>query len=125
MFSYQNISKQNPLSSKEDFVRIKEKILGKKYDLSLVFVDPKTAKKLNKDYRKKTYVPNVLSFPVDKNTGEIFICLEKSKAEAKDFEMTKTLYIKYLAIHGMLHLKGLDHGKKMEEEEERLLKVFG
>ena len=124
MISIKNISKQNPLSSKEDFVNISEKILGKKYELSIVFVDTKTAQQLNKDYRKKTYIPNILSFPIDKNSGEIFICLEKSKEEAIDFEMTKSIYIKYLLIHGALHLKGLDHGEKMEKEEKRFLKFF-
>ena len=33
----------------------------------------KLAQKLNKTYRKKTYTPNVLSFPLSKNEGEIFI----------------------------------------------------
>ena len=124
MLSIKNISKQNPLSTKEDFVNIKEKVLGKKYELSLVFVGPKTAKKLNKDYRKKDYVPNVLSFPIDKDNGEIFICIDKAKKEASEYDMSQQSFIKFLFIHGLLHLKGYGHGAEMEKLEEKFKKKF-
>ena len=36
------------------FLAIKEKVLGKSYDLSISFVDEKAAQDLNKTYRNKT-----------------------------------------------------------------------
>jgi len=103
---------------------IKEAILGKKYQLSLAFVGTKRAQTLNVTYRKKTYVPNVLSFPLDSTNGEIYICPEIAYPEAKDFNLTKDGYIAFLFIHGLLHLKGHDHGATMEGLEQRYIKRF-
>lgn len=124
MFLIQNNSKQNPLSTKEDFVRIKEEIIGKKYNLSLVFELPEKSQELNYLYRQKDYVPNVLSFPIDEKEGEIYICIKKAKEEAKEYEMSQKNFIRFLFIHALLHLKGYDHGKEMEKLEEKFKKKF-
>lgn len=124
MLDIKNTTKQKPLLNEVDFVVIKDAILGKKYELSLVFVGDKQSKKLNLQFRKKDYVPNILSFPIDKDSGEVFINLKKSISEAKDFDLTPKKYIKFLFIHGCLHLKGLDHGKEMEILEEKFSKKF-
>ena len=104
---------------------IKEAIMGKKYRLSLSFVGTKRAQTLNTTYRKKNYVPNVLSFPLDETNGEIVICPKIAYPEAKDFNLSKEGYIAFLFIHGLLHLKGHDHGDTMEKLEQRNLKRFG
>ncbi len=124
MITIHNTTKQSPNSSNSDFVAISEKILGKKYNLSLVFVGEKTAKKLNMEHRNGNYVPNVLSFPLSENEGEIFICLNVVKRENKKFDMTPLQYEKFLFIHGCLHLKGHDHGKEMERLEDKYIKAF-
>jgi probable rRNA maturation factor len=124
MLNITNTTKQSPISKDSDFVAISEKVLGKRYDLSLVFVGEKAAKKLNQDYRKGDYVPNVLSFPLSESAGEIFICLKKIKKECADFEMTPIQYEKFLFIHGCLHLKGHDHGDKMEKLEKKFIQEF-
>lgn len=125
MLDITNTTKQKPPRlTREDFVVIQEAILGKKYELSLVFIGDTKSKKLNWQFRKKTYVPNVLSFPIDKDSGEIFINLKKASSEAKDFDMTPKQYIKFLFIHGCIHLKGLYHGKEMEKLEDKFSKKF-
>lgn len=124
MISITNTTKQSPISNDSDFVAISEKILGKKYDLSLVFVGEKTAKKLNEEHRKKTYVPNILSFPLSESEGEIFICLNTIKKECAEFEMTPKQYEKFLFLHGCIHLTGLDHGPEMEKLEKKFTKIF-
>lgn len=93
--------------------------MGKKYTVSLTFVGATLAQKLNQTYRKKTYVPNVLSFPLTEDTGEIFITPQVAKKEAQKFEMTVDGYIGFLYIHALLHLKGLDHGDTMEKAEKK------
>ena len=103
---------------------IKPAILGKAYELSLAFVGAVTAKGLNQRYRKKTYVPNVLSFPLTERSGEIFICPHVAKREAKKFNLTYEGYVAYLFLHGCLHLKGHDHGDTMETLERKYLKAF-
>ncbi len=106
------------------FVRMKEKILGKNYSLSIAFVDKKTISNLSKEFKGDTSHKNILSFPLDKISGEIVINLETVRLEAKKFDRTYMEYLSFLVIHGMLHLKGFAHGSKMESEERRLEKIF-
>lgn len=101
--------------SRLPFSRTKEMILGKNYELSLVFIDNQLARKLNKTYRNKNDSANVLSFSLDEHTGEIFINLEKAKTDAR---------IALLLIHALLHLKGWRHSSKMESEERKFLSLI-
>lgn len=103
------------------YAKLKEKILGKKYALSLVFSDLKTIQKLNIAYRGKDYVPNVLSFPLSPTSGEIYICPEIAAKEAAEYGHTAAEHIKYLYIHGCLHLKGLPHGPEMDRLEKKYM----
>jgi rRNA maturation RNase YbeY len=106
------------------FDKIKQTILGVRYELSLLFVGEKRAASLNRAYRQKTYTPNVLSFPLNKTTGEIFICPSVAKREAKKYDLTAEGYVAYLFIHGCLHLKGYDHGDTMDKLERKYLTMF-
>jgi len=106
---------------KKEFSRLKDTVLGRSYELSLVFIDAKRSKELNKKYRKKNKPTNVLSFPLSKKSGEIFIDRVTARKEAKDFDMRVAEFVKYLFIHGLLHLKGMRHGSTMENAEKKLL----
>lgn len=99
---------------KAKWKKIKDCVLGKKFDLSVVFATNGLMKKLNEKYRKKTGAANILSFPLSKTAGEIFI--------NKKFKDKK--YADYLFTHSLLHLKGFKHGKAMENEEAKLIKKF-
>ena len=107
------------------FVDIKNSVLGEKYDLSLVFVGDKLSKKLNFQHRKKNQPTNILSFPLSKTSGEIFINLAMAKKEAKKFERDFENFITFLFIHGLEHLKGLEHSSRMESKEIKIRKKFG
>lgn len=106
------------------FAKIKEEALGKDYSLSLVFIGKKKSATLNHSYREKNKATNILSFPLDKENGEIFITLEVTKKEAKKFERKHDNFIAFLFIHGLMHLKGMEHGSRMEEAEKKLRKKF-
>lgn len=123
-FEFKNNTKSSLPHSELFFVKIKEEILNKDYDLSFVLTGDKKSKELNLKYRNGNYIPNVLSFPIDKNAGEILINPNQAKKECSKFEMTYKKFLVYLFIHGCLHLKGLDHGKKMDLLEEKYLKAF-
>ncbi len=103
------------------FSELKLKTLGKNYDLSVVIVGDREAQILNQTYRKKSYVPNVLSFPISKTSGEIFLNPRQAKREHKARNEDYRYYLALLVVHGMLHLKGMQHGSKMEDKEKRLL----
>ena len=104
------LNKTRRATPRAPFLYIKDKVLGKKYELSLVFVTPSISHKLNLQYRDKDKPTNVLSFPLSKTSGEIFIDLS--------FKEHSPIF---LFIHGVLHLKGMQHGATMEAEEKKLL----
>lgn len=106
------------------YEKIKNDILGDSYELSLVFVGEKRGAHINKKTRGKTYSPNVLSFPFSRTSGEIFITPVVAKREARGFGHSYSKHVLYLFIHGLLHLRGLDHGAKMDGLEERYLKKY-
>lgn len=96
---------------------IKDEILGKRYELSFAFISEGEIKNLNKQYRKKNEPTDILSFPLEKNFGEILICKDVAKIKSKKFGLTFQEYLIFLVIHGLLHLKGLHHGDKMKKYE--------
>jgi len=106
------------------FVCIKNTILGKKYELSISILSTKKQKEINRNYRKINKTTNILSFPLTKNSGEITFDLAKVKKEAPLFNMSYSKFLKYLFIHGLLHLKGYDHSAIMEKQENKFLKMF-
>lgn len=103
---------------------MKDAVLGKKYILSLVIAGDKRTRTLNEHYRGKTYVPNVLSFPLDDSNGEIFLNLKQAKREHRARAESYEYFTALLVVHGMLHLKGMAHGSTMEDKEQQLLSKF-
>lgn len=116
-FSIGHTTRRQPVSL--PYKQIKEDILGERYTLSLVFVGPTRAQKLNVVYRKKTYTPNVLAFPLDAHSGEIVITPSIVKKEAPKRYMSARGYTGFLFIHALLHLKGMRHGVTMETLEKK------
>lgn len=117
------IRKKGPLPD-VPFLLIKEKLLGKSYDLTVVFCTPRESQEKNKTYRGKDYPTNILSFPLSEKEGEIYISLSTARKDAKKFEMSFQQFLHLLFIHGCLHLKGLTHGSTMEELEDSYLHKF-
>lgn len=106
------------------FASIKDYVLGKKYSLNVIFVTPRKIQTLNNQYRKKDYATDILSFPLEKNSGEIYLCFSIIKKKSKEFDRTPLNYLDFLFIHGVLHLKGMQHGGKMESEEKCICQKF-
>lgn len=107
------------------FEKIAARILPKDYSLSLVLCGDSLARAINKKARKKDYAPNVLSFPISKNEGEIFIDVRKAEREARSLNVTAEDRVAHLVVHGVFHLMGLDHGATMERKEREILRAFG
>jgi len=99
-------------------------ILPKRYELSIVIVGDKASRTLNRRYRKKDTIPNILSFPLSKTEGELFLNMAQARRDAPSFKMPERKFLVYLVIHGLLHLKGLSHGRTMNQAETHFLKRF-
>ena len=107
------------------FADMKNAVLGKKYELSLIVVSKKEIQELNKKYREINKPTDILSFPLSESFGEIYINPEMTKIEAKKFNRTYENFFAFLVIHGLVHLKGFDHGSTMESVEAHFRKKFG
>lgn len=98
------------------------------YEVSITFVDKDEIHKLNKEFRNVDRPTDVLSFPMDEDffiegvdtmLGDIVICMDVAKEQAKDFGHSLDREIMYLTAHSMLHLLGYDHMKENEKLEMR------
>ena len=118
-YSITNLTKRSV--PKIQIEKIKNKILGKKYSLSIVFVGDVRMKRLNKEYRKKDKTSNVLSFEISNVSGEIFINLPMAIRTSKKNKVSLKKELEFLLIHGILHLSGYEHGVVMEKMEDKLI----
>ncbi len=107
------------------FEKIAREALPADYELSVVVCGDTLAQRMNREYRKKTYMPNVLSFPISNREGEIFLNVACAAREARRFRIPLADRLALLFLHGCLHLRGLDHGERMEKEERRILSALG
>ncbi len=117
-------NKTKRTTPKIGFEKIADFALGKKYELSLVFVGKRKMRNLNFRFKEKNRPTNILSFPLSKKEGEIFICLEITEKESKLTGENHLNYLTKIFIHGVTHLKGFEHGSTMEREEKKIAKKF-
>ncbi len=111
---------------------IKElKFDNKNIELSVNLVGESKIKELNKKYRQKNKVTDVLSFPLESKSsknrkiwplGDIFICLSFAKIEAKSENVDIEAKLARLTVRGFLHLLGYDH-EKSEAEEKKMFQL--
>lgn len=107
---------------------------------NIIIVDEERIKYLNKNYRNKDSITDVISFALEDDDsfvqtdirilGDIYICLEKAKDQSIEYGHSFLRELSFLTVHGLLHLLGYDHMKKSEEKimfklQEMILNEFG
>ena len=117
---------------------------SKKFNISKNFyftvhsINEDESKKINKKTFNKNFPTDVLSFPLynnidsinnlDKNMsedmGDMFVCRNFIKKNAKIYNKDFSEELQYIVIHGLLHLIGYSHKKndKLKIYEEELMK---
>lgn len=121
----------------EFFKRVAKAVLEgekKEGNLSIALVGQGRIRELNKKYRKKNKVTDVLAFPESKvllkrlkmsafqesrGLGEIVICLREIKKNGKKFSSVFEKELARVLIHGILHLLGEDH-ERTEKEAKKM-----
>ena len=100
--------------------------------LCIRIVDAAEGAELNGRFRGRTYPTNVLAFRAGESDllGDIAICAPVASHEAREQGKRLADHYAHLVIHGVLHLKGLDHETEadavaMEAQEVRLLESLG
>lgn len=130
---------------KLDLLRVYDEVANrvsfpKKVKVNLSFVTPEEIRELNKTTRNIDKVTDVLTYPyvdlkpnkklkisdykefVDIETnlltiGDIYICLDRAKEQAKEYNHSLKREVCFLLCHGLLHIAGYDHIEKIDEEK--------
>jgi len=85
--------------------------------VSVAFVSEAEIRRLNKAYRGKDKVTDVLSFEEEKmedSLGEILICYPQARRQAREMGHSVRQEALFLLVHGLLHLFGFDHERPMD-----------
>lgn len=112
---------------------------GEKRDFSVTFVTDSEIQELNKEYREIDAPTDILTFRLDdtpsfpisfededvdflnnEEMGDIFISLDTMRRNAEEFGVREEEELSRLLLHGILHLRGLDHKTNDFEKEEML-----
>jgi probable rRNA maturation factor len=122
------------LPSRAQVRRWVEAALESSAEITVRIVDAEEAQALNTDYRKKNYVPNVLTFEYGEIApnvlgGDVVICAPVVEREAREQGKPLKHHYAHMTIHGVLHLQGYDHIEPadagiMESREAAILKRF-
>lgn len=110
-------------------------------EVSLILVNGEEIQTLNRDYRGVDRITDVLSFPQYENMnelpqegdipiGDVVICLQRVREQAREFGHSQERELVYLFVHSICHLLGYDHMEKedkdeMRAKEEEVMKQLG
>lgn len=94
-------------------------------DISIVFADDKTLRRLNRMYRQIGRTTDVLSFniprvlPKGRDVGELYVSLAQARRQARRHGHSLAQELQVLIVHGVLHLLGHDHKRPHETKSMR------
>lgn len=132
--SVQFASEADGLPGREQIRRWVAAALEHDAEITVRIVDADEAQALNQDFRKKGYVPNVLTFEYGEIApgilgGDVVICAPVVEREAREQGKPLKDHYAHMTVHGVLHLQGYDHldpadADIMESREAVILKRF-
>lgn len=99
------------------------------FSVSVVFVDRKKIQALNRVYRRKNEPTDILSFNYSSGynkkgvEGELFLCPEAIKKSAQKNKVSFQKELAFVLSHGVLHILGFRHGRKMYEIQNKILNL--
>jgi len=89
-------------------------------DVTIVFSNDATLRRLNRQYRRIDRTTDVLSFNIPEvpgltgESGEIYISTAQARRQARRYRHGFAMELERLVVHGVLHLLGHDHKKPRE-----------
>ena len=89
------------------------------YSLNIILVGNEQIQELNKRYRKKDYITDVLTFNDGSfnHLGDVFICIPRMIEQSKEYQHSEERELGFLTVHGYLHTLGYDHHTEEQEKE--------
>ena len=116
--------------------------LGETGDFSLHFISDEEMRALNSEYRGIDDPTDILTFAIndgvvfpsvegeEKELGDIFISIDSMTRNATALSVDRAEELRRLLVHGVLHLRGMDHKtndfstEPMLREQERILEAL-
>jgi probable rRNA maturation factor len=89
-------------------------------EITVRIVDATEGQALNRDYRKKDYATNVLTFDYTMEpvvTADLVLCAPVIAQEAKEQGKSLEAHYAHLLVHGTLHAQGWDHETSEEDAQ--------
>ena len=124
--------KDLPKNNLEDWIsQVLTEVDREGFSVSLLFTDDERIKELNNNYRGKDTATDVLSFSQMEGEefgfenhflGDIVIAVPYVTEQAKRLGHSVFEEVRYLILHGILHLMGYDHNEDEDCEMSRLEK---
>lgn len=103
-------------------------------EISVRIVDAEEGQALNRQFRRKDYATNVLTFEYSQQPvvhADLVLCAPVVEREAREQRKTLEAHYAHLLVHGTLHAQGYDHeageqaALEMEALEVLLLGALG
>lgn len=119
--SLQGASAFEDLPSRSVMKRWMERALERPASIAVRFVAEEEGRELNRQFRRKDYATNVLTFDYVHEPSveaDLVICVPVLRRESQEQNKTLREHLAHLLVHGVLHAHGYDH---MEEEEARVM----
>lgn len=100
--------------------------------ISVVVVDSRYIRRINRLYLNHDFVTDVISFPLELGRvleGEVYVNLDRARSQAHHYGVSVENELARLVIHGTLHLAGYDdkgprQAGLMKREEEKHLRFW-
>lgn len=121
---------QDVLAYAADYLELEENCA-----MSVIIVDNEEIQNINREYRQKDAVTDVISFALGESVveddfpaiqevmdesrelGDIFVSFQRAQEQAVEYGHSFKRELGFLVVHGFLHLNGYDHMTDEEEAE--------
>lgn len=121
---------QDVLAYAADYLELEENCA-----MSVIIVDNEEIQNINREYRQKDAVTDVISFALEESVveddfsaiqevmdesrelGDIFVSFQRAQEQAVEYGHSFKRELGFLVVHGFLHLNGYDHMTDEEEAE--------
>ena len=89
-------------------------------EITVRIVDDQEGQRLNREFRKKDYATNVLTFDYMQSPvvmADLVLCAPVVAQEAREQGKTLQAHYAHLLVHGALHAQGWDHETSQKDAE--------